>query len=179
MSFQAYLDTIKEKTGLEPADFRALAEQKGLLGGKAGPIVEWLAQEYGLGRGHAMAIVSTFEKRATPTDRVAAIFSGPREHWRATYDDLLTRLNALGEVSTAPTDTYVSLIHGTAKFAIIAATADRLDVGIKLKDAPVSDRFEAAGSWNSMVTHRVRVTEAGQVDDELIEWLGRAYTAAG
>jgi hypothetical protein len=30
MSFQAYLTTIKQKTGKGPADFRARAEEKGL-----------------------------------------------------------------------------------------------------------------------------------------------------
>ena len=83
----------------------------------------------------------------------------------------------------APTDTYISLLKGKAKFAIVAFTADRMDVGIKLKDAALtdatpSDRFEAAGSWNSMVTHRVRVTDASQVDAELLEWLRKAYAAA-
>src|SRR5207344_3373627 len=40
MTFQAYLDSIKEKTGKTPEDFRVLAEQKGLLkdGVKAGPV---------------------------------------------------------------------------------------------------------------------------------------------
>jgi hypothetical protein len=59
MSFQAYLDTIEEKTGIAPEKFVELAKQKGFNdpSTKAGAIVEWLKQEYGLGRGHAMAIV--------------------------------------------------------------------------------------------------------------------------
>ena len=41
MSFQAYLDTIKKKTGKTPDDFRVLAEQKGFLNGdvKTGKIL--------------------------------------------------------------------------------------------------------------------------------------------
>jgi hypothetical protein len=44
MSFQAYLDTIKAKTGKTPDDFGALAARKGLLGPdvKAGEVVAWL-----------------------------------------------------------------------------------------------------------------------------------------
>ena len=34
MSFQAYIDNIKAKTGKSPADFKKLADKKGLL--KAG-----------------------------------------------------------------------------------------------------------------------------------------------
>lgn len=59
MSFQAYLDNIEEKTGLTPRQFIELAHRKGLddPAVKAGTIVDWLKAEYGLGRGHAMALV--------------------------------------------------------------------------------------------------------------------------
>ena len=62
MSFQAYIDNIKTKTGKTPEDFKKLAEKKGLLkpGVKAMEIVAWLKKEYGLGHGHAMAIYATF-----------------------------------------------------------------------------------------------------------------------
>jgi hypothetical protein len=65
MTFQAYLDNIQAKTGKSPADFRALAAQKGFTDGgglrkgvKAGEIVAWLKQDFGLGHGHSMAIVA-------------------------------------------------------------------------------------------------------------------------
>ena len=65
MSFQAYIDNIKAKTGQSPADFKKQAQEKGLLepGVKAMQIVDWLKQEYGLGHGHAMAIYATFKGR--------------------------------------------------------------------------------------------------------------------
>lgn len=66
MSFQAYLDNIRAKTGLGPAEFRVLAEAKGFVGPtglqvKATPIVAWLEQDFGLGHGHAMAIVAALK----------------------------------------------------------------------------------------------------------------------
>ncbi len=63
MSFQAYIDNIKIKTGKTPDEFKQLAEQKGLLkpGVKAGEIVAWLKEDFGLGRGHALAIYATFK----------------------------------------------------------------------------------------------------------------------
>jgi hypothetical protein len=63
MSFQAYLDNIKAKTGKTPDDFRAAAAEAGLLaaGTTATQIVAWLASDYGLGRGHAMAIYAVFK----------------------------------------------------------------------------------------------------------------------
>ena len=69
MSFQAYLDNIKDKTGKSPEDFRKLAEEKGFLengelkpGVKAGEIIKWLKDDFELGHGHAMAIYAVFKK---------------------------------------------------------------------------------------------------------------------
>lgn len=68
MSFQAYIDNIKSKTGKGPEEFRVLAEQKGFLqngqirnGIKAGEIVNWLKDDFGLGYGHAMALYALFK----------------------------------------------------------------------------------------------------------------------
>jgi hypothetical protein len=64
MSFQAYIDNIKTKTGKTPDEFKAIAKQKGLLneGYKAGPILAWLKEDFGLGHGHAMAIYAAFKE---------------------------------------------------------------------------------------------------------------------
>lgn len=63
MSFQAYLDTIETKTGLTPRRLLELAQAKGFgQETKATPIVEWLKEDYGLGRGHAMAMVHVITK---------------------------------------------------------------------------------------------------------------------
>lgn len=64
MSFQAYLDAIEDKTGLTPRQLVDLAHEKGLdaVGTKAGAILEWLAADYGLGRGHGMALVHVIQK---------------------------------------------------------------------------------------------------------------------
>ena len=71
MSFQAYLDNIEEKTGKTPNEFIAMAKGKGLdtPGTKAGAIVQWLKDDYGLGRGHAMAIVHIIKNGAGIGDK--------------------------------------------------------------------------------------------------------------
>ena len=58
MSFQAYLDTIEDKTGLTPRELLAIAHEKGYdkPEAKAGDVATWLKDDYGLGRGHAMAL---------------------------------------------------------------------------------------------------------------------------
>jgi hypothetical protein len=67
MSFLAYIDNIKTKTGKSPEDFKKLADKKGLLkaGVKAGEIVKWLKEDFDLGHGHAMAIYASFKGKKT------------------------------------------------------------------------------------------------------------------
>ncbi len=63
MSFQAYLNTIETKTGLTPRQLIELAAARGFgPDTKAAPILAWLAEDYGLGRGHGMALVHVITK---------------------------------------------------------------------------------------------------------------------
>jgi hypothetical protein len=181
MSYQAYLDNIKAKTGKTPADFRVLAAKKGLT--QYGEIMVWLKSDFGLGHGHAnviaQSIVHADEPKIKPDDRIARQFAGSREKWRKPYDALLAKLNKFGtDVTVASTDTYISLLRGGKKFGIVQVTAERMDIGIKLRGAAPTDRFEAAGKWNALVTHRVRIVDPKKIDTAVLAWLKQAYAAA-
>lgn len=69
MSFQAYLDNIRTKTGKGPADFFAAAKSRGITGPEltAGRLAGWLKKDFGLGHGHAMAIWAVFKKNGWAT----------------------------------------------------------------------------------------------------------------
>lgn len=71
MSFQAYLDNIEAKTGKTPNEFVELARAKGFdqPDVKAGVIVDWLKQDFGLGRGHAMALVHVIKNGPQISDK--------------------------------------------------------------------------------------------------------------
>ncbi|MBN9605763.1 MAG: DUF4287 domain-containing protein [Actinomycetales bacterium] len=84
MSFQAYLDNVEKMTGITPRQFIDLARAKGFdASTKATPILAWLAEDYGLGRGHGMALVHVITKG----DRIASTHVGtgtahsdPKDH---------------------------------------------------------------------------------------------------
>lgn len=63
MTFQAYIDNIYTKTGKTPEDFRVWADKKGFLEPevKVMKIVTALKEDFGLGHGHAMAVVLTLK----------------------------------------------------------------------------------------------------------------------
>jgi Domain of unknown function (DUF4287)/Domain of unknown function (DUF5655) len=185
MSFQAYLDNIKTKTGKTPEDFKKLAEQKGLLkpGMKAGDIISWLKKDFDLGHGHAMAIYAVLSQTGQPRqkkeDVIESHFKGAKAHWKKPFDQLMNQVKEFGDdINIAPANTYLSLVKGNKKFAIVQMTAERMDIGIKLKSAAFTERFKVAGSWNAMVTHRVHISDPKQVDKELLKWLREAYEKA-
>lgn len=179
MSFQAYLDTVKAKTGKTPADFAELAAQKGLT--KHGEIVTWLKGDFDLGHGHANAVAATLLKsenrKVSPEEKVAKLFGGNKARWRTVYNHLVEQITDFGpDVNVSANETYVNVLVGKKKFAILQpSSAERFDVGLKLKDVGSTDRLEPAGSWNSMVSHRVRLGDPQQADAELLGWLRRAY----
>jgi hypothetical protein len=178
MSFEGYLRTIRERTGLETADFIRLGTERGLIGPdlNAGDVISWMAADYGLGRGHAMAIVSVL-KGAVPTGaQVEKVFAGPRQIWRPTYDRLLQHVQALGDdTGVQPTKQYVSFTREGRKFAIVQPTGTRFDVGLKLDPGTVLPGLSPAGSWNSMMTHRAQIHDEADVDAGLFENLDYAY----
>ncbi len=49
---------------------------------------------------------------------------------------------------------------------------------LALKGEAPAGRLEASGSWNAMVSHRVRLGKVDEVDAELIGWLRAAYDRA-
>jgi hypothetical protein len=184
MSFQAYLDTVRAKTGLGPDDFKVLAEQKGLIGAKAAPVIAWLKADYGLGQGHAMAIWATIKADGAPVRpgseaRIDNLFAGAKTVWRAVYEELLVTAKTYGDdVGTGPTDSYVSLVRGKGKFAIIQPGASFLDLGFKRPGVASTERFASAAGWNDMLTHRARLKAGEAPDDEVRSWLRAAYDSA-
>lgn len=181
MSFQAYLDNIQAKTGQRPEDIASAVREQGFA--KPGEMVAWLKHEYGLGHGHAMAIVSLARGEGQPQrsadGKIAAYFSGAKAKWRSAYDRLSDAATQLGpDVAVSPSASYVSFVKGGRKFAIVQAVGERLDLGLKLKGVPEGGRLEAAGAWNAMVTQRVRITDAAQLDADVLGWLAQAYAGA-
>ncbi|WP_276501703.1 DUF5655 domain-containing protein [Terrimonas pollutisoli] len=95
------------------------------------------------------------------------------------FDDLLTKIRKFGpDIAIAPAVSYLSLLRGEKKIGIIQVSTNRMDIGLKLKGEEATKRLEAAGNWNAMVTHRVRISDPKQIDKELPGWLLNAYCAS-
>ncbi len=173
---------LKEKTGKTIDEWLKVTGKLGAA--KHGEIVAHLKEKHGVGHGYANLIAQRTLKGSGPgpsgDDLVELQFAGPKAALRPIYDALAKKISDLGsDVEMAPKKSYVS-VRRAKQFAILQpSTATRFDVGINLKAVKPSGRLEASGSFNAMVSHRVKISSAGQIDKELMGWLKQAYEAAG
>lgn len=171
---------LLEKTGKDHAAWMTVLKESGLA--KHGEIVKYLKSEHGMTHGYANLVSHDFRSAASsdgPVDLVAAQYAGAKGELAPIRDALLTLVQGFGDdVEVAPKKTYISLRRNRQFGLIQPSTRTRVDVGINLPDAEPTDRLEASGSFNAMVSHRVRVTAVDQVDDELKGWLRQAYEAS-
>lgn len=172
---------LEEKTGRSMAEWVAIARTLGPA--KHGAIVTYLKDAHGLTHGYANLVAHSAsgvmaEGAAEGDDLVAAQYAGDKAGLKPAYDRLMGEVAKFGvDVEVAPKKAYVSL-RRSKQFAIVQpSTKTRLDVGINLKGIKPSGRLEASGSFNAMVSHRVRLASAADVDAELIAWLKQAYDA--
>lgn len=65
MTFQAYMDAVKAKTGMTPEALKSVATKNGVYkpNMKAADLVAWLAKDYELGRGHAMSVWAVWKSK--------------------------------------------------------------------------------------------------------------------
>src|SRR5207249_2915097 len=142
-----------------------------------------LKTEHGLTHGYANQVALRAVASANPAadgdDPVAAQYAGPKAALKPIYDKLLKVVHGFGkDIEASPKKAYISL-RRNKQFAIIQpSTATRLDVGLNLKSVKPAGRLEASGTFNAMLTHRVRVESVKEVDAELTKWLRQAYDAS-
>jgi len=92
------------------------------------------------------------------------------------YEKLIAIVSSLGnDITITPKKTSVSIIR-KRQFALIKpATKTRIDLGLKIKDKPTTDRLENSGPFGTMCTHRVQLHAAADVDNQVVSWLKEAY----
>jgi hypothetical protein len=174
---------LKEKTGHSLEGWLGLL--RGREGDKHGQIVKALKQEHGVTHGFANLIAHSVRTGAAADgpgasfdDPVAAQYEG-KESLRPIYDALITFVSSLGDdVEIAPKKSYVSLRRDRQFGLVQASTKSRVDLGLRLDGVEPDGRLEASGSFNSMASHRVRLSTLDGFDEQVRGWLEVAYRDA-
>ncbi len=147
-------------------------------------ILNFFKGEYGLSYGYANtmahAVRDVIEGVKSEDTLVEEQYAGAKADLKPIYDEVIKAVMKLGgDVEVAPKKAYVSL-RRKKQFAIIQpSTKTRMDIGLIIKGKGTTDRLEEGSKWNGMCTHRIRLTEKGEVNSELVGWLKEAYEVAG
>lgn len=176
-ALQTMIDNMPEKTGKSLNEWKSVLKTKSFT--KHSEAVNFLKKEHKVTHGFANTIVSlSKEENKTPADLIKNQYKG-KETLLPIYESLVAVVKTFGkDVIITPKKTEVSL-ERKMKFAVIKpATKARIDLGLKLKNMPTTDRLENSGPFGTMCTHRVRLSDKSEIDRELKEWLNEAYKKA-
>lgn len=185
-AFQTQLTNIQAKTGKSLDELKEIVRTSGLT--KHGEIRDMLKRDVGLGHGDANTLThycleSRREVADTPAeesldDIVAQIYAGPKAALLPIHEKIMAAITTVvGPYETSPKKTYLSL-RRKKQFAMVGpATNTRIEVGLNMKDVASTDRL-VAEKPGGMCQYKVKVTDASEVDDELIGWIKQAYDGA-
>ncbi len=177
----AMIANMKEKTGKTLEQWVTIAKKAGAA--KHGEIVKMLKTDHGMTHGFANLVAhktlkSDAGSAASGSDLITAQYSGAKAGLKPIYDALIAAAKQCGEVEIAPKKAYVSL-RRSKQFAIVQpSTKTRVDLGLNLKGVPAKGRLEESGSFNAMVSHRVRLESPADVDKDVKAWLKKAWSGA-
>jgi hypothetical protein len=182
-AFESQVRNIEATYGKPLGHWFAVIDASGLT--KHNQVVAMLKADHGLAHGAAHRVSLLARQRhdvgeAAPADPADALYAGSKAGLRPLHDALLSQIRALGAFDIAPKKGYLSL-RRRKQFAMVQpSTTSRIDLGLILPGTtPVTSRLESAAKFNALFTHRVRITAATDLDDELRAWLATAYALAG
>jgi len=171
---------LEERTGKSFAAWVNIARKLGTS--KHSDVVAYLKLEGPMSHGYATMVANASRNAdvIAEEDPIDALYAGPKVVLRPIHDALVRTVSTFGkDIEFLPKKGYVSL-RRTKQFAMLQPSTDsRIDIGLNMKDVPPSGKLEASGKWNGMVSHRIRIGKAEDVDLDVKRWLKLAYDQAG
>jgi hypothetical protein len=145
-------------------------------------IVAMLKDGHGMTHGAAHRVALLARQRDTQpsgAQHLAELYSGRKAGLRPIHDRIIAIIDGFGGAESVPKKGYVSLRRAKQFAMIKPSTATRVDLGLILPGRAATERLESAQTFNALFTHRVRLTTAAEVDEDVVRWLHDAYERAG
>ncbi len=172
-ALQTMIENMPEKTGKKLDEWLEILNKENFE--KHSIAVKFLKTEYGVTHGFANTIVVLSKKNDSYEDLVSNQYNG-KELLKPIYEMILSAVESFGDdIEITPKKGSVSLIR-KKQFALIKpATKTRIDLGLKLKGVEVQGCLESSGPFGAMCTHRIQLQDISDFDNEVIDWLSKAY----
>ncbi len=180
-ALKTQIKNIETRTGKTLEQLKLFVQGSGLS--KHSEIVSMLKSDFGLGHGDANTVAHLAKgaaqtQHSVASDPLDALYVGPKAALRPIHEALLAHLSKFGVFESAPKQKYVSYRRKKQFVMIGPATNTRVELGLNIKELPASQRLEKLPA-GQMCNFRVKLTDAAQVDAELVAWAKAAYDAAG
>jgi predicted transport protein len=179
---ETMISNLHKNTGRTLEEWIAIVKKEKYS--KHGDVIAFLKEKHGMTYGYANLIAHKLKgsyagSAENKDDLVEKQYRG-KEHLRPLYDQLLGEVHKFGnDIEVAPKNAYVSL-RRKKQFAMLQpATRTRFEIAINLKGQEPKGRLEAVTASNAMCSHRINLTDANEIDREVIDWLKLAYDNAG
>ena len=173
-ALQTMIDNMPEKTGKSLSEWKNVLRKKTFT--KHSEAVNFLKKDYNVTHGFANTIVTLSKEENNTSDDLVDLQYKGKEQLKPIYEKLIEFVDQLGsDVVISPKKGSVSVIRKRQFILIKPATKSRIDLGFKLKNKPETDRLENSGPFGTMCTHRVRLSELAEIDNELKSWITEAY----
>lgn len=176
-ALKTMIENMPEKTGKALDEWLKILSKENFE--KHSIAVKFLKTEHGVTHGFANTIVTlSKEENNSPDDLVSTQYYG-KEVLKPIYELLISSVSKFGgDVIITPKKGSVSLIR-KKQFALIKpATKTRIDLGLKLTGVEVQGCLENSGPFGAMCTHRIQLKDISDVNNEVIEWLLKAYESS-
>jgi predicted transport protein len=184
-ALETQLSNIQTKTGKSLAALTQFAQASGLT--KHGQLRDLFKRDFGLGHGDANTLahyvrqgsdLTTTAVPVTNLDRVLdELYSGPKAALRPIHEKLMAAIDNFGDFTSSPKKSYVSLRRKKQFVMIGPATKTQVEVGLNVKDLADAERLTVVPA-GGMCNYKIRLTDAVEVDDQLVGWLRQAYEGA-
>jgi hypothetical protein len=183
---ETQINNIEAKTGQSLSALTEIINASPLT--KHSDLREMIIKEFNLGYGDANLLVHIAKKSAGPiiSDEgeksieavVSEIYSGKNASLISIHDEVMKRIQQLGDFEIAPKKKYLSL-RRKKQFAMLGpGTKNRVELGLNMKGLEGTNRLESLPP-GGMCQYRVFISNLSDVDDVLMSWIKTAYDSAG
>ena len=171
-------ELLRTRTGQDVAAWNSRVAETGLADERS--VRGWLAEHGVTGYAQALLVWERFGYPDFMTAHAGELVDGQyadRPQLRPILDAVLVAASAFGPVTAAARKTCVSLVSPRRTFAAVQATTkSRVDLGLRLDGVEPAGRLLVAKNIASgTINLRIALGGPGEVDQEVIGWLRRAY----
>ena len=180
----AVTDSLAERTGRTLEEWLALVRTSGVDPLDQNAVRRWLRDVHGVRQNTQWALADAAARaagwvRPSVEEYIDGQFTGRKAALRPVFEAVREAALSLGDdVTIEGRGTIVPFVRRRQFAAVAAATASRIDLGLRLPQPPDSSRLQPAAAPGS-ATHKVPLHTEADVDGEVRALLLAAYEQNG